>query len=161
MLELDAEIEFVTKRAIVGTFPSGGAAAALASAKDAAGVAPDPTSVGLGEPRPGSAAAALVDALRAKKAEREREREQLALAMTGVSPLMASHGFWRDLVSDDRGAVALDRLQVVVWTAILSSLFLYSVLFYLAMPEFSATMLLLMGISSGTYIGFKLPEARS
>jgi hypothetical protein len=25
------------------------------------------------------------------------------------------------------------------------------------MPEFSATMLALMGISSGTYIGFKLP----
>jgi hypothetical protein len=30
----------------------------------------------------------------------------------------------------------------------------------LTMPEFSATMLALMGISWGTYIGFKLPLKR-
>jgi len=30
----------------------------------------------------------------------------------------------------------------------------------LAMPEFSATLLGLMGISSGTYIGFKFPEQK-
>jgi hypothetical protein len=64
---------------------------------------------------------------------------------------------WRDLVTDERGLVALDRLQVVVWTLVLGGIFLMSVLWYLTMPEFSATMLALMGISSGTYIGFKLP----
>ena len=63
----------------------------------------------------------------------------------------------RDLISDDHGIVALDRLQVVVWTLVLGGIFLSSVLAYLTMPEFSATMLALMGISSGTYIGFKLP----
>ena len=63
----------------------------------------------------------------------------------------------RDLMSDDRGVVALDRLQVVVWTLVLGGIFLTSVLWDLTMPEFSATMLALMGISSGTYIGFKLP----
>jgi hypothetical protein len=30
----------------------------------------------------------------------------------------------------------------------------------LTMPELSATLLGLMGISSGTYIGFKLPEQK-
>jgi hypothetical protein len=66
-------------------------------------------------------------------------------------------GLWRDLVTDDRGVVALDRFQVVVWTLVLGGVFLNSVLGDLTMPEFSATMLALMGISSGTYIGFKLP----
>jgi len=66
-------------------------------------------------------------------------------------------GFWRDLVTDERGVIALDRFQVVVWTLVLGGIFLYSVLGDLTMPEFSATMLALMGISSGTYIGFKLP----
>jgi hypothetical protein len=69
----------------------------------------------------------------------------------------ASAGFLRDLISDDRGVVALDRLQVMVWTLVLGGIFLSSVFAYLTMPEFSATMLALMGISSGTYIGFKLP----
>lgn len=68
-----------------------------------------------------------------------------------------TRGFWRDLVTDDRGIVALDRLQVVVWTLVLGGIFLTAVLWDLTMPEFSATMLALMGISSGTYIGFKLP----
>jgi len=35
------------------------------------------------------------------------------------------------------------------------------VLWDLTMPEFSATMLALMGISSGTYIGFKLPMRKA
>jgi len=30
----------------------------------------------------------------------------------------------------------------------------------LTMPEFSTTLLGLMGISSGTYIGFKIPEQK-
>lgn len=40
---------------------------------------------------------------------------------------------------------------------VLGGIFLTAVLWDLTMPEFSATMLALMGISSGTYIGFKLP----
>ena len=69
-----------------------------------------------------------------------------------------SIGWWRDLIADDRGTVALDRLQIVVWTFVLSGIFLFSVIWELTMPEFSATLLALMGISSGTYIGFKLPQ---
>ncbi|HEV7486940.1 MAG TPA: hypothetical protein VGQ65_14775 [Thermoanaerobaculia bacterium] len=82
-----------------------------------------------------------------------------AVAITSVSSRgpRASEGFMRDLISADRGVVALDRLQVVVWTLVLGGVFLTAVLWDLTMPEFSATMLALMGISSGTYIGFKLP----
>jgi hypothetical protein len=86
-----------------------------------------------------------------------------ALAAVAVTPgrsPRASQGFLRDLISDDRGIVALDRLQVVVWTLVLGGIFLTAVLWDLTMPEFSATMLALMGISSGTYIGFKLPIKR-
>jgi hypothetical protein len=85
-----------------------------------------------------------------------------AVAVTSASAgPRASDGFIRDLISDDRGLVALDRLQVVVWTLVLGGIFLTSVLWDLTMPEFSATMLALMGISSGTYIGFKLPMKSS
>ncbi|HUP60810.1 MAG TPA: hypothetical protein VNA69_10370 [Thermoanaerobaculia bacterium] len=69
-----------------------------------------------------------------------------------------SQGWWRDLAAGENGAVALDRLQVVVWTLVLSGIFLFSVVWELTMPEFSGTLLALMGVSSGTYIGFKLPQ---
>jgi len=84
-----------------------------------------------------------------------------ALAAVAVTPAgrrtATTKGFWRDLVTGDTGVVAFDRLQVVVWTLVLGGIFLTAVLWDLTMPEFSATMLALMGISSGTYIGFKLP----
>ena len=69
----------------------------------------------------------------------------------------ASAGFWQDLVTDEHGTVALDRFQIVAWTVVLGGVFFFSVLWDLTMPEFSPTMLALMGISSGTYLGFKLP----
>jgi hypothetical protein len=104
------------------------------------------------------------------------ERDSIApslLGLVGISAATAlaavavtkpgsgtTNGFWRDLVTDERGVVALDRFQVVVWTLVLGGVFLNSVLWDLTMPEFSATMLALMGISSGTYIGFKLPTRK-
>lgn len=72
-----------------------------------------------------------------------------------------SRGLWHDLVSNDAGSVALDRLQILVWTLVLGFVFLTSVLWELTMPEFNATLLALMGVSSGTYIGFQLPTKTS
>ena len=92
--------------------------------------------------------------LATRRAQLIVERDSLAI----VSP---SKGFWRDLVTDDRGAVALDRFQIVAWTMILGFVFLQSVIWDLSMPDFSATTLALMGISSGTYIGFKIPGRAS
>ena len=49
-------------------------------------------------------------------------------------------------------------MQNLLWTLVLSAVFVRSVLTRLAMPEFDDTLLALMGISSGAYLGFKLPE---
>jgi hypothetical protein len=66
-------------------------------------------------------------------------------------------GFLRDVL-DDGGGISFHRFQMFVWTLVLGIIFVSSVYIHLAMPEFSATMLGLMGISSGTYLGFKFPE---
>jgi hypothetical protein len=82
----------------------------------------------------------------------------LAVVLIAPATARASRGFWRDLLTSSNGAVALDRLQIVVWTLVLGAIFLTSVVWELTMPEFSVTMLALMGISSGTYIGFQYPQ---
>lgn len=110
-------------------------------------------------------AAAVDPALQAeltkRKAELQAELGDIALQASKITADSPTKNLWSDLVTDDRGAVALDRFQIVVWTLVLGGLFLTSVVWDLTMPEFSATLLALMGISSGTYIGFKLPAAKS
>lgn len=69
----------------------------------------------------------------------------------------ASVGWLTDILTDDNGAVALHRLQVILWTFVLGVVFVASVFHVLSMPEFNTTLLALMGISSGTYLGFKFP----
>ena len=71
-----------------------------------------------------------------------------------------SESFWKDILTDVNG-ITLHRFQIVIWTFILGSLFVYSVYRDLAMPEFNGTLLALMGISSGTYLGFKIPERQN
>ena len=68
-----------------------------------------------------------------------------------------THGFLSDILSDANG-ISFHRLQMFVWTLILGLLFIYSVWMRLSMPEFSATLLALQGITAGTYLGFKIPE---
>ena len=68
-----------------------------------------------------------------------------------------SKSFFKDILSDVNGA-SFHRVQLLVWTLILGLIFLYSVWKSLSMPEFSATLLALQGITSGTYLGFKFPE---
>jgi hypothetical protein len=68
-----------------------------------------------------------------------------------------SKGFLRDIFSDGSG-YSFHRFQIFAWTIVLGIIFISSVYNNLTMPEFSTTLLGLMGISSGTYIGFKFPE---
>jgi hypothetical protein len=84
---------------------------------------------------------------------------QAAAGAAAKPPLFQpnSEGFLRDLISDDNGP-SLHRLQIFAWTIILSAVFLHTVLTKLGMPDFDNTMLALMGVSSGTYLGFKIPE---
>jgi len=70
-----------------------------------------------------------------------------------------SSGFLRDVLSDASG-YSFHRFQIFAWTLVLGVIFISSVYNELTMPEFSATLLGLMGISSGTYIGFKFPEEK-
>ncbi|HVT59318.1 MAG TPA: hypothetical protein VHR45_13060 [Thermoanaerobaculia bacterium] len=62
-----------------------------------------------------------------------------------------------DILSDENG-VSFHRLQVVIWTLVLTLIFVVSVYLHLDMPDFDNQLLALMGISNGTYLGFKLPE---
>lgn len=68
-----------------------------------------------------------------------------------------SRGFLRDVLSDERG-ISIHRFQLFVWTLVLGVIFCVVVYGSLEMPQFSSTMLGLMGISSGTYLGLKMPE---
>ena len=77
--------------------------------------------------------------------------------LTPAADAGVSQGFLRDVLSDASG-YSFHRFQIFAWTIILGIIFISSVYNNLTMPEFSATLLGLMGISSGTYIGFKFPE---
>jgi hypothetical protein len=68
-----------------------------------------------------------------------------------------SQGFLNDVLSDDQG-ISIYRFQLFAWTLVLGVIFCASVYHGLEMPQFSTTLLGLMGISSGTYLGFKVPE---
>ena len=81
-------------------------------------------------------------------------------AQTTEVPSRPTQSFFHDLVSDVSG-VSLHRFQMFIWTLVLGVIFVGSVYKNLAMPEFSATLLGLMGISSGTYLGFKVPEKQA
>jgi hypothetical protein len=66
-----------------------------------------------------------------------------------------SHGWIRDILSDSDG-MSFHRLQIFAWTITLGTYFLWTSLRDLVMPALDDQMLILMGISSGTYLGFKL-----
>lgn len=68
-----------------------------------------------------------------------------------------SKGFLNDILSDDNG-ISFHRFQIFAWTVVLVTVFMRQVITYLTMPEFDSSLLVLMGISSGTYLGFKATE---
>ena len=83
---------------------------------------------------------------------------QAKIARLPASSLPAkSRRFLRDILRDGDG-VSFHRFQIVVWTMVFAVIFIHSVYRDLAMPDFNASLLGLMGISSGTYVGFKFPE---
>jgi hypothetical protein len=67
----------------------------------------------------------------------------------------ATQGFVTDLLSDGDGP-SFHRCQMVLFTIVLAIIFVLKAVSTLVMPEFDPTLLALMGISSGTYLGFKL-----
>ena len=94
----------------------------------------------------------------AQKQERKSQIQgQLKAAATAVIP-RTSAGFLNDILSDENG-VGFHRFQIAIWTTVLAMIFGFVVYNSLAMPDFPTELLALMGISSGTYLGFKFPEA--
>jgi hypothetical protein len=93
------------------------------------------------------------------EAELEQVRSQVNDAASGLQKPV-SEGPITDLLSDVNG-VTFHRFQIVVWTIVLGVIFIYSVWTSLTMPQFSDTLLALMGISAGTYVGFKIPERQT
>lgn len=88
----------------------------------------------------------------------EKDTELTNLKKQATEP--ESESFVMDLLTDVNG-VSFHRFQMLIWTVVLGFLYCVGVYQNLAMPEFSATLLSLMGISSGTYLGFKVPERQT
>jgi hypothetical protein len=98
---------------------------------------------------------------------------KIATQTTEVARLKGELKRWRalhrsqlllDLLSEEDASagqgrvITFHRFQIVVWTLILGVVFVSEVITKLAMPEFNSTLLTLMGISSGTYLGFKVSK---
>ncbi len=102
-------------------------------------------------------------AMAAKQAELAAKQKEIEHTNTKIQEIAdatqptASKRFIDDILSDDEG-VSFHRFQIFAWTIVLIFIFIASVYNALAMPDFDATLLALMGISGGTYIGFKLPD---
>ena len=73
------------------------------------------------------------------------------------SPPKESASFFKDILTDGAG-VGLHRFQMLVWTIVVFFVFWGAVWNKLALPEFDNTLLALMGLSAGAYLGFKFPE---
>lgn len=113
-----------------------------------------------GDPQDATALRDLTSKFTEKKARQAEAESRVKNASSAAFIEDGSDGFLLDLLTDANG-VNFHRFQMLVWTVVLGFLFCHGVYKNLAMPEFSATLLALMGISSGTYLGWKIPETQS
>ncbi|MBG6166765.1 outer membrane murein-binding lipoprotein Lpp [Labrenzia sp. EL_195] len=98
-----------------------------------------------------------------KKEKLEKEKNDLQKRIDNLPKPpkpQESRGFFKDILTND-GEVSFSRFQMVAWTLTLGFVFCHSVFTTLKMPEFDATLLGLMGLSAGTYVGFKFPSPPS
>jgi len=72
---------------------------------------------------------------------------------------MTNQSFLKDILSDNQG-ISIHRLQSFVFNVIYGVVFIKSVVFDYAMPEFGSVELLLLGISNGTYAFNKKSETK-
>lgn len=91
-----------------------------------------------------------------KKTRLDQVNKEIQDLTASITP-QETEGFLIDILTDADG-ISLHRFQIAVWTIVLGFIFTVSIYSSLAMPQFSGTLLALMGISGGTYIGFKFPE---
>jgi hypothetical protein len=96
--------------------------------------------------------ATVAQTLASKMKEKEDKISQLK-KMTNQS-----ENFVLDILSDVNG-VSFHRFQIAAWTLVLGIIFITQVYKVLAMPDFDGSLLALLGISAGTFVGLKIPEA--
>jgi hypothetical protein len=78
-------------------------------------------------------------------------------------PMMNFYTKWRgfsffiDLLCE-RETMSFHRVQLIVWTIVLAFVFVRSVFNSLGMPTFDPTLLILVGIINGTYLGMKASQ---
>jgi hypothetical protein len=135
---------------------------ALEAERDAIGYALDDTDIGLKAQLARAAVGAPEATQLAATIQAKVERLNVVTALLSKAPPapMESQGWLNDLLSDENG-ISFHRLQVAVWTVVLVGAFVMAVWRTFAMPDFDTTTLGLMGLSSGTYLGFKFPEKPS
>ena len=96
-----------------------------------------------------------------QKLELQKQRSAASADKEHINQLLSqrpiSQGFLNDVLTDEVG-ISFHRFQMFIWTIVVAIIFITAVYDQLAMPEFSATLLALMGISSGTYLGFMITE---
>jgi len=96
--------------------------------------------------------------------ERQQNEVRERLANYGWQSAYFAWPTWKGVMYDllaENNLISFHRFQIFVWTLILGIMFVANVYNELAMPQFSATLLGLLGISAGTYVGFKLPESKA
>ena len=91
-----------------------------------------------------------------KQVELDQIKIQIIALEETVNP-QPTRGFTADLLNDDDG-ISVHRFQIFIWTLCLLMIFIYKVFAELAISEFGDSLLLLMGVSGGTYVGFKVPK---
>jgi hypothetical protein len=90
------------------------------------------------------------DALAAQRDTLETQRDELATMNPSA---------WRRVLEDwltDNRVYSFHRYQMFVWTIVLGMVFISKVWQFRELPIFDNSMLALMGLTSGTYLGFKL-----
>jgi hypothetical protein len=103
-------------------------------------------------------APADADALRVEQLQKQTRSEAIDVALSNLpSPPGPSERLYLDILRDETG-ISFHRFQMAAWTIVLGFVFVVTVYRTLTMPDFSPTLLGLMGISAGTYIGFKIPD---
>ncbi len=90
----------------------------------------------------------LEDLVRMKQQQAECER-------MSTSPLMRLLDDWMT----EEGRYSFHRYQMLIWTLVLGVVFVVTVAKTRSLPVFDDTLLALLGISNGTYLGFRLPAA--
>lgn len=107
--------------------------------------------------------AAARESLEVERAAKEVRLAEVQYRISDVKSRLTqtpSESFFLDLLTD-AGGVSLHRFQMLAWTVVLGVVFVFGVYRDLSMPQFDTILLALMGISAGTYLGFKVPERQS